>query len=102
MCSNMLKSIFIKLNNQIRKDGWLHIGVSFALMFVLSTLIYFFGNFRDMMAIPAFLTFIIGMAKELYDSFKKNQMLEKHDIICNLAGIFIAQIIIIILVHIPW
>ena len=82
---NFIKKIY----RWLRADGLLHISFS-ALIMVL------FGWIRPLW-IPALITLAIGFAKELYDKFSEKGAAEWHDIICDVAGILIGFVLIIIL-----
>lgn len=91
------KEFFKKVNSWIRKDGWLHIAVSAVIAFTTAIFMKLLGDIGAMFAIPFFLTLVIGIGKEVYDSWRKQESIEWHDIYCDLIGIGIGEILILLI-----
>ena len=94
-----MKEFFKKIWGWIRKDGLLHIGVSAVLVILFSLMLLSLG-YTDpgtLYGVSAVLTFLAGLGKEVYDSIKKKEFIEWHDLICDLIGIVIGEIIIILI-----
>lgn len=74
----------------IATDGLLHILVCYALMLTFTPLI---GS-----RWATLLTAVIAASKEIYDILKKRNNFEQslHDVICDLVGIFLADLIILV------
>lgn len=80
-----------KIYEYISVDGLLHILMSMDLLL----LFYLFTNY----ILSLIFTIIIGVIKEIYDYFivKSNNINQiKHDIVCDLLGIFIISFVLII------
>ena len=83
----LIKSLY----NWLNTDGLLHLLVSFLILISLYIL-----NIKFYICL--IITICIGLLKEVYDLIKKKNNIKQslHDIICNLIGITISVIIIII------
>ena len=85
----LMKNLWNKINSWIRKDGWLHIGVSTVLVMIFSGILIAVKEWNMALPVAGFLAFFIGLGKEVYDSIKKGESIEWHDLICDLIGITI-------------
>ena len=83
----LIKSLY----NWLNTDGLLHLLVSFLILISLYIL-----NIKFYICL--IITICIGLLKEVYDLIKKKNNIKQslHDIICDLIGITISVIIIII------
>ena len=80
-----MKKLLLKIKNWIRIDGLLHI--------LFSTLILlFFDSFLPIW-VANIITILIGIGKEIYDKVSKKGYAEWHDVICDIIGVGIGNII---------
>ncbi len=77
-----------RAKNWVRTDGLLHILVS-------AILCVFLGWIRPLWIIPI-VVIAIGIAKEVYDRVSGKGMAEWHDVFCDLIGVAVGMIALLI------
>lgn len=86
---------FIKtMWSKIRVDGLLHIETSFVLFFFFAKLSSLIIPSWDKVAMGVILSLLVGVGKEIYDRRTGKGTAEKHDLICDIFGVFIAVLLV--------
>lgn len=90
-----MKKIFTFLAN-IPSDKYAHALVSLIIVSVLSALIRLCtgtDDFRNVL-VATVLTFVVGVSKEIYDSFHENHDADPDDLLADTIGIVLGIILI--------
>lgn len=82
-----IKESFKKLWEFIRKDGWLHIALCALMVLCLTTI-------HCPMWAADIIVLLIGCGYELYQKLSKKGTPEWHDVICDIIGIGLSNLVV--------
>lgn len=82
-----IQNFFTKLVKWVRVDGLLHIETCALLCVMLRWLQHLW--------LIAFIVFVIGILKGVYDKFSDKGTAEWHDLFCNIIGIALGILLIV-------